>query len=70
MARSLNIPAIKVMQQYGIEKSITAAKKLGITTLDKQPSDYGLALAVGAAEVPLQEMTNAYAAFANCNEAS
>lgn len=65
LARSLNIPAIKVMQQYGIEKSITAAKKLGITTLDKQPSDYGLALAVGAAEVPLQEMTNAYAAFAN-----
>ena len=65
LARSLNIPAIKVMQQYGIEKSITAAKKLGITTLDRQPSDYGLALAVGAAEVPLQEMTNAYAAFAN-----
>ncbi len=65
LARSLNIPAIKTMQQYSIEKSITAAKKLGITTLDKQPSDYGLALAVGAAEVPLQEMTNAYAAFAN-----
>ena len=65
LARSLNIPAIKVMQQYGIEKSITAAKKLGITTLDKQSSDYGLALAAGAAEVPLQEMTNAYAAFAN-----
>lgn len=65
LARSLNIPAVKVMQQYGIGPSIEAAKKLGITTFDKGPSDYGLALAIGAAEVPLQEMTNAYAAFAD-----
>ena len=65
LARSLNIPAVKVMQQYGVEKSVTAAKKLGITTLDKKVNEYGLALAIGAAEVPLQEMTNAYAAFAN-----
>lgn len=65
LARSLNIPAVKVMQQYGIENSIMAAKKLGVTTLNKSPSDYGLALAIGAAEVPLEEMTNAYAAFAD-----
>ncbi len=65
LARSLNIPAVKVMQQYGIENSITAAKKLGITTLNKDPGGYGLALSIGAAEVPLEEMTNAYAAFAD-----
>lgn len=65
LARSLNIPAIKVMQQYSIEKSIESAKRLGVTTLDKDASEYGLALAIGAAEVPLDEMTNAYAAFAN-----
>lgn len=65
LARSLNIPAVKVMQQYGIANSIEAAKKLGITTIDKDARDYGLALAIGAAEVPLQEMTNAYAAFAD-----
>lgn len=64
LARSLNIPAVKVMQQYGIKNSISAAKKLGITTLDDD-ADYGLSLAIGSAEVPLQEMTNAYAAFAN-----
>lgn len=68
LARSLNIPAVKVMQQYGIANSIEAAKKLGITTLDKSPKDYGLALAIGAAEVPLQQMTNAYAAFANSGQ--
>ena len=62
--QSLNIPSVEVMQQYGIEPSITAAKKLGITTLDEK-NQYGLSLALGSAEVPLLEMTNAYAAFAN-----
>ncbi|MGK2896144.1 MAG: transglycosylase domain-containing protein [Candidatus Saccharimonadales bacterium] len=61
---SLNIPAVKVMQMNGIEASVTRAKELGITTLDKS-TDYGLSLAIGSAEVPLTEMTSAYGAFAN-----
>ena len=65
LARSLNIPSIKIMQDYGLEKSIEAAKSLGITSLDKDPSEYGLSIAIGSAEVPLQQMTNAYAAFAD-----
>lgn len=64
IAMSLNIPSVKIMQQYGIDKSIQAAKNLGITTLDPNQS-YGLSLALGSAEVPLKQMTNAYAAFAN-----
>lgn len=64
LSMSLNIPSVHVMQEYGIDKSITAAKNLGITTLDKS-KEYGLSLALGAAEVPLSEMANAYAAFAN-----
>lgn len=65
LARSLNIPAVKVMQEYGIEKSMEAARKLGITTLDRSADDYGFSLAIGSAEVPLQQMANAYAALAN-----
>lgn len=61
---SLNIPSVKIMQQYGIDKSITAAKNLGITTLNST-NNYGLSLALGSAEVPLIQMTNAYAAFAD-----
>ena len=61
---SLNIPAVKVMQKEGIDNAVQAAKDLGITTL-KDPSSYGLSLALGAAEVPLMEMTSAYSAFAN-----
>lgn len=61
---SLNIPAIKVMQMDGIDNTIAAAKRLGISTLNSG-SNYGLSLALGSAEVPLTEMTNAYAGFAN-----
>jgi penicillin-binding protein 1A len=61
---SLNIPSIHVMQSYGVSKTVQAAKNLGITTIDTN-KDYGLSLALGAAEVPLEQMTHAYAAFAN-----
>ena len=60
---SLNIPSIKVMQDYTIDKSVAGAKKLGIE-LD-QNRDHNLTLALGSEEVPLLNMTNAYAAFAN-----
>lgn len=61
---SLNIPAVKVMQKVGISSSIDQAKAFGITTLGKS-SDYGLSLALGAGEIPLTEMTGAYATLAS-----
>jgi 1A family penicillin-binding protein len=64
LARSLNIPAVKVMQKVGLDTTVATAKRMGITTL-KDDADYGLSLAIGSAEVPLIEMTNAYAAYAN-----
>lgn len=64
LSQSLNIPSVEVMQKYGITKSVEAANKLGIDSV-KRDSNYGLALALGAAEAPLMKMTNAYAAFAN-----
>lgn len=67
LAMSLNIPSVKVMQQYGIDKSIQGARELGITTL-KNDGNYGLALALGSAEARLDEMTNAYASFANAGQ--
>ena len=65
LANSLNIPAVKVMQELGVEESVEAAQRLGIEDIDGNPDQYGLALALGSAEVKLMDMTNAYAAFAN-----
>ena len=64
ISQSLNIPSVQVMQRLGIDKAIDTAKRMGITTIDSN-KNYGLSLALGSAEVPLMEMTNAYAAFAN-----
>lgn len=61
---SLNIPAVKILQQVGVDTAISQAKAMGITTLGDS-SQYGLTLALGSAEVPLTEMTNAYATFAD-----
>lgn len=65
LAQSLNIPAIKVMEKLGVDTALSSASSLGITSLKKSASDYGLALALGAGEVTPLQMTNAYAAFAN-----
>ncbi len=62
--QSLNIPSVEVMQKYGIDNAVTTANRLGVTSV-KSNNNYGLALALGAAEAPLLQMTNAYAAFAD-----
>ncbi|MFW5703863.1 MAG: penicillin-binding protein 1C [Patescibacteria group bacterium] len=64
LAISLNIPAVEVMQKVGIQKMLNKSRTVGITTLDRS-QDYGLSLVLGSGAVPLIEMTNAYAAFAN-----
>jgi 1A family penicillin-binding protein len=64
LANSLNIPSIHVLEKIGIPSALEMAKRMGITTL-KNPSDYGLSLVLGSAEVPLIEMTSAFGVFAN-----
>jgi 1A family penicillin-binding protein len=64
LSRSLNIPSVKVMQKFGVTNAVATAKRMGITTINDS-KNYGLSLALGAAEAPLLQMTNAYASFAN-----
>jgi len=64
ISQSLNIPSVKVMEQLGVDNSVNALKRLGISTIDDS-ADYGLSLSLGSAEAKLTDMTNAYAAFAN-----
>lgn len=63
LANSLNIPAVEVMEKVGIPNGLDEARKLGITTLTA--NNYGLSLVLGAGEVPLLQMTNVYATFAD-----
>ncbi|GAA4716950.1 transglycosylase domain-containing protein [Brevibacillus fulvus] len=64
VTQSLNIPAVWLLQQIGIEKGLLYAEKFGIK-LD--PEDRNLAIALGglhSGTSPLQ-MAQAYTAFAN-----
>ena len=65
LARSENIPAVKVLYLAGIQESIDTAEKLGITTLTEPANHYGLTLVLGGGGVNLLEMTGAYSVFAN-----
>jgi len=66
LGQSLNIPAVKVLKDLaGLEDSIALAKRMGITTLNKEPSFYGLPLVLGSGDVKLLDMVSAYGVFAN-----
>lgn len=61
LIHSRNIIAIKLLQAVGTQKTISLAKNMGINS-QLTPN---LALALGASEVSLFELTNAYTVFAN-----
>jgi penicillin-binding protein 1C len=64
LARSLNVPAVKMLQKYKYGRFYDLLKKAGITTL-KQPADYyGLSLILGGGENTLWELAGAYADMA------
>ena len=64
LARSLNVPAVKMLQQYSGEKFITILQKLKITTVDKPSDYYGLSLILGGCEATLWQLCGAYASMA------
>ncbi|MBI4641029.1 MAG: PBP1A family penicillin-binding protein [Candidatus Tectomicrobia bacterium] len=61
LEQSINVAAIKVMQNIGVKTVIDYAKKVGITS---ELAPY-LPLAIGASDVTLMEMTSAFGVFAN-----
>jgi penicillin-binding protein 1C len=64
LARSLNIPSVLLLQDYGVERFHALLHKMGITTITQPPAHYGLSLILGGAEVTLWDVTNAYASMA------
>ncbi len=65
LGSSFNVPAVYILDKIGVENFYTFLTKLRFTTLFKNPNFYGLSLSLGAAEVKLIELVNAYRAIAN-----
>jgi len=64
LARSLNIPAVKMLQNFGIEKFHHVLKEIGLTTINQSPAHYGLSLILGGADGTLWDICGAYASMA------
>jgi penicillin-binding protein 1A len=65
LAYSINIPAVKLLNQVGLTQAITFARQMGFTNIE--PTREGLSVALGGLHkgvTPLQ-MAAAYATFAN-----
>jgi penicillin-binding protein 1A len=61
LAHSLNIPAVHLLQTVGIQTGAQMVRRFGI----KVPMAPYLPSALGATEVPLDQMVSAYSAFPN-----
>lgn len=64
LQRSLNVPMIRLVQEFGLEKFHFYLKKFGISSINRPPDYYGLPLALGGAETTLWDITNVYASMA------
>ena len=64
LARSLNVPAVRMLQKYGLDRFYNLLQSLGVTTLFRKADDYGLSLILGGAEGSLWDITSIYARMA------
>ena len=64
LARSLNVPAVRLLRAHGVDRFCAVLRRLGITTLTRPGEHYGLALILGGAEGTLWDVTGVYAGLA------
>lgn len=64
LSQSLNIPAVKMLQDFGPERFLELLKAAGFSTFTATPEYYGLSLILGGGETSLWELTGVYASMA------
>lgn len=63
LSRSLNIPAVRMLQDYGVSRFYHVLKARGMTTLRFPADHYGLSLILGGAEGSLWDICQIYARY-------
>ncbi|CAM1357486.1 Penicillin-binding protein 1C [Tenacibaculum halocynthiae] len=63
LTRSLNIPAIRMLQSYGLEKFREDLKEYQIKHINKSADYYGLSLILGGAEASLWDLCKTFASY-------
>ncbi|MCT8339252.1 penicillin-binding protein 1C [Flavobacteriaceae bacterium TK19130] len=65
LSRSLNVPAARMLREYGLQRFHHKLELLQFQQIDKPANYYGLSLILGGAESSLWEITSAYAGMAS-----
>ena len=64
LSRSLNIPAVKMLQQYKYQRFHPFLRSVGIRTLNRPADFYGLSMILGGCEVTPWQLAGTYASMA------
>lgn len=64
LGSSLNVPAVKILASYGVDKMIDQGTRMGITTWGN-PRRFGLSLTLGGGEVKMVDMAVVYGTISN-----
>ena len=67
LASSLNIPSVKLLNKNGVKNMIELGKNMGISTWEEE-GRFGLSLALGAGEVKMIDLAEAYTSFSQLGE--
>lgn len=65
LASSLNLPAVTLASEVGVDTVLKKLRALGLESLDREADYYGLGLVLGGGEVDLLSLSNAYAVLAD-----
>ncbi|GAB1308234.1 penicillin-binding protein 1C [Urechidicola sp. KH5] len=64
LSRSLNVPAVRLLQEVGLERFYDYLQKTEQNSINKGSNHYGLSIILGGAESTLWDLCKAYAALA------
>ncbi|MBE9491172.1 MAG: penicillin-binding protein 1C [Bacteroidetes bacterium] len=65
LSRSLNVPAVRMLQEFGLDRFYHYLKALQLKDLKYNANHYGLSLILGGAESNLWDLCKSYAAFSS-----
>ncbi len=68
LASSLNLPAVRLLDQVGVPALQARLAEMGLEGVERPATQVGLGLALGDAEVTVEELATAYAALAGGGE--
>jgi penicillin-binding protein 1C len=63
LARSLNVPAVHMLHEFGVGRFLDYLKKMNFQYITESSEHYGLSLILGGAEVSLWDLATSYSSF-------